>query len=334
MTNLTLTNAYFDAWIARDADAILATLGESGTYQDPSTGGPISGPALAGYVTGLWSVFPDLTFEIVSQSEDAAGNVAAQWIMRGTNHGSLNGLPPTGKSVELRGADFFTFQDGAIASVTGYFDSGVTPRQLGLNVVVQPIEIGPFKFGTSVSASTGSRSEPGAFSVTYLEARDGDAVDKVREGSRASIIDMMSAEGFIGATTATIGSRMVTVTAWADADAPRKVMRQGAHAEAATQDVLHPVVIRHPLSGRACLYVNPQFTTHIDGLSDAESKAILDMLYTHCLQPEFQCRVRWRAGDVTMWDNRATWHKAINDYHGHRRLMHRVTVEGCALNAA
>lgn len=103
------------------------------------------------------------------------------------------------------------------------------------------------------------------------------------------------------------------------------------NAEAATQDALHPVVIRHPLSGRRGLFVNPQFTTRIDGLEPAESDAILGVLHAHCQQPEFQARVRWRPGDVTMWDNRATWHKAINDYHGHRRFMHRVTVEGCAL---
>jgi len=106
------------------------------------------------------------------------------------------------------------------------------------------------------------------------------------------------------------------------------------NAEAATQDALHPVVIKHPLSGRTGLYVNPQFTTQIDGMSRAESDAILQMLYAHCQKPEYQARVRWRTGDVTMWDNRATWHKAINDYHGHRRYMHRVTVEGCALTAA
>lgn len=103
--------------------------------------------------------------------------------------------------------------------------------------------------------------------------------------------------------------------------------------EQATQDALHPIVIKHPLSGRKCLFVNPQFTTRIDGLTQTESDALLNGLYTHCQQPEFQCRVRWQAGDVTMWDNRATWHKAINDYHGHRRYMHRVTVEGCALTA-
>ena len=104
--------------------------------------------------------------------------------------------------------------------------------------------------------------------------------------------------------------------------------------ENATQDSLHPVVIKHPLSGRKALYVNPDFTTQIDGLHKDESDAILTFLYTHCQNADFQCRASWRKGDVTMWDNRATWHKAINDYHGHRRYMHRVTVEGCALEPA
>ena len=103
--------------------------------------------------------------------------------------------------------------------------------------------------------------------------------------------------------------------------------------EEATQDASHPVVIRHPLSGRRGLYVNPVFTTHIEGLAPEESAAVLEMLYRHCERPDFQCRVRWSPGDITIWDNRATWHKAINDYHGHRRLMHRVTVEGVALSA-
>jgi taurine dioxygenase len=103
------------------------------------------------------------------------------------------------------------------------------------------------------------------------------------------------------------------------------------NAELATQDALHPVVLTHPLSGRKALYVNPDFTTRIEGLKKPESDAILFFLYNHCKNADFQCRVSWRKGDVTMWDNRATWHKAINDYQGHRRYMHRVTVEGCAL---
>ena len=106
------------------------------------------------------------------------------------------------------------------------------------------------------------------------------------------------------------------------------------NSQAASQDALHPIVIEHPLSGRKGLFVNPQFTTHIEGLLKSESDAILNMLYLHCQKPEFQCRIRWQSSDVTLWDNRATWHKAINDYQGYRRYMHRVTIEGCALSPA
>ncbi|MEM6985009.1 MAG: TauD/TfdA family dioxygenase [Pseudomonadota bacterium] len=106
------------------------------------------------------------------------------------------------------------------------------------------------------------------------------------------------------------------------------------NADAATQKSRHPVAIKHPLSGRTCLYVNPVFTTGIDGLPEAESTALLEHLYAHCADPTYHCRVRWQAGDLTIWDNRATWHKAINDYDGQRREMHRITVAGCALESA
>jgi taurine dioxygenase len=106
------------------------------------------------------------------------------------------------------------------------------------------------------------------------------------------------------------------------------------NSELATQDALHPVVIRHPLSGREALYVNGDFTTHFDGWTAEDSQPLLDHLYAHSVQPEFTCRIRYRPGTIVIWDNRATWHKAINDYHGHRRLMHRITVEGPVLDAA
>lgn len=104
------------------------------------------------------------------------------------------------------------------------------------------------------------------------------------------------------------------------------------NSDAAQQDACHALVITHPLSGRRGLYVNPQFTVRVDGWSDAESGALLEFLYAHCTRPEFCCRVRWSVGDLTFWDNRATWHKAINDYHGQRREMRRITVEGVALS--
>lgn len=134
---------------------------------------------------------------------------------------------------------------------------------------------------------------------------------------------------FLDGLTAVHSSRHVFGVTTLDSEAA-KSGRLG-NAEAATQDARHPVVITHPLSERRGLFVNPVFTTHIEGLTVGESAAILNMLYEHCRQPEFQARVRWQAGDITMWDNRATWHKAINDYQGFRRLMHRITVDGVAL---
>ena len=63
-------------------------------------------------------------------------------------------------------------------------------------------------------------------------------------------------------------------------------------------------------------------------------KPLLEHLYRHAVRPEFTCRFRWRKNSIAFWDNRATWHYAANDYHGARRLMHRITVSGCALEAA
>jgi len=102
---------------------------------------------------------------------------------------------------------------------------------------------------------------------------------------------------------------------------------------AATQDAIHPVVIRHPLSARPALYVNGDFTVRFEGWTKAESQPLLDFLYNHARQNEFTCRFQWQKGSMAIWDNRATHHCAMNDYHGERRLMHRITIEGEALSA-
>jgi taurine dioxygenase len=91
---------------------------------------------------------------------------------------------------------------------------------------------------------------------------------------------------------------------------------------------IHPVVRTHPVTGRKILYVNPTFTAHLEGLPAAEADGVLAFLYQHQDQPEFQCRWRWQAGDVAMWDNRATHHYAIADYGDEARTIHRVTLEG------
>ena len=103
------------------------------------------------------------------------------------------------------------------------------------------------------------------------------------------------------------------------------------NSEKAKQDAIHPVVITHPQRGRKALFVNPTFTLGFDGWSDEESKPLLNYLYSHATKPEFTCRFKWEEGSIAFWDNRSTWHLAVNDYHGQRRLMHRITINGTRL---
>lgn len=98
--------------------------------------------------------------------------------------------------------------------------------------------------------------------------------------------------------------------------------------------VTHPVVIRHPLSGREALFVNPSFTVGFEGWSMLRSAPLLAQIYTHVLRSGRIATFRWAPGSVAIWDNRATWHNAKNDYRGQRREMHRITLDGCALDAA
>ena len=91
---------------------------------------------------------------------------------------------------------------------------------------------------------------------------------------------------------------------------------------------IHPIVTSHPLSKRPALYVNPSFTTKIEGLSKKESHAILELLFAHQFRPEFQVRFQWSVNAIALWDNRSAQHFAMWDYWPQPRQGHRVTIRG------
>ena len=119
----------------------------------------------------------------------------------------------------------------------------------------------------------------------------------------------------------------------AQSEYAKEVGDRYGNADAATQDAVHPIVLPHPETGRKGLYVNAAFTTGVVGMDEEEGKALLQKLYAHCLQPQFHYRFNWKPGSIAMWDNRSTWHWAMNDYHGMRREMHRITLRGVPLAA-
>ena len=90
----------------------------------------------------------------------------------------------------------------------------------------------------------------------------------------------------------------------------------------------HPVIRTHPVSGRKALYVNSLFTQRILGIPRGESDAMLDFLFAHVQNPQFQCRFQWEQHSIAFWDNRCTQHYAVWDYFPEVRSGYRVTVKG------
>jgi steroid delta-isomerase-like uncharacterized protein len=232
---LAVAHRYFDAWNRRDPDEIAGLFAEGGTYCDPASGGTLSGAAIAGYAGGLFGAFPDLAFEIVSAAPAGEGRVAAQWVMRGTNTGSLAGNPPTGGKVELPGADFIQVEGDRVRSVQGYFDQRAFAEQLGLQVIVQPRSVGPVSFGTSTYLQTGKRTKPGAFSLTALEVRSAEEGELVGQLTQRMIPELLQLPGFISFVGVVVGNRYLTISAWEDPESPRQLLKGGAHKEAMEQ---------------------------------------------------------------------------------------------------
>jgi len=127
------------------------------------------------------------------------------------------------------------------------------------------------------------------------------------------------------------GLRAVNTSALADISKTREDRLKdwaGDPVDKRDYEASHPVVRTHPETGRRALYVNVAHTARFDGWTEDESRGLLQFLFQWQVRPEFVCRFRWEVGSMAIWDNRCAQHNPVNDYHGYRRLLHRITLKG------
>ncbi len=140
------------------------------------------------------------------------------------------------------------------------------------------------------------------------------AYETLSDGMKALI------EGLVGVNSSAKPDAAVTRV--------HRIAERGSDEAMAALEAAHPIVRTHPETGRKALYVSRAHTVRIAGMTEAESAPILGYLFEQQIRPEFTCRFHWAPGSIAFWDNRAAQHNAVNDYHGHRRRLHRITLAG------
>jgi len=187
-------------------------------------------------------------------------------------------------------------------------------------------------FGVGWHTDNSFFEKPSLGSIVYAETvppQGGDtlfanqqvAFDALSDGMKASLRTLTAVHSAHDAYTSP------TALEKYDGDGPITYKR----SDIVSEQVEHPVIIKHPVTGGEALYVNPMFVSHFKGWTPEESKPLIDFLCAHAVREDFQCRFRWEKGSVAMWDNRIVQHAALNDYVEYERLLYRITVNGDAL---
>jgi len=185
-------------------------------------------------------------------------------------------------------------------------------------------------FGTGWHSDNSFFERPSAITVLYADKVPpvgGDTLFASMERSYAALSPIMRT--FVDSLSAVhSASEAYDPRTTGDAKYKGETAITYAYSDAIYEEVTHPVVRTHPVTGRKSLYVNPMFTQRIEGLGEAESRKLLELLHEHNARPDLTCRLRWEAGTLALWDNRIVQHYALDDYQAFERVMYRVTVKG------
>ena len=234
MSTTEIVDAYFDGWNAHEPAEVAALFASGGTYEDPTTEGPVGPEAVPGIVARLCELFPYLAFEPASSVAEGRRRVV-EWVLRGRNLVPIaEGVSPTGKWIALGGVDVFEVGDEGIESVRRYFDQRSFYEQIGMMVLVQPFVQGAAKFGYSMRVASENRHPPGAVALTWIQGADEQEKERIRAHSRQNVEDFLEEPGFVSIVTGFIGLRGFTVTAWED-EASLKRALAGHHVTAMKQ---------------------------------------------------------------------------------------------------
>jgi steroid delta-isomerase-like uncharacterized protein len=224
---------YFDSWNTREPARVVSALAHRGTYTDPTVmSPPLSELALEGHLRNFIDAVPDVSLEVADApviESQVSSRVAVSWVMRGTHSGRLNGMPPLGGSLSLRGVDLITIEHGQIRAVERHFDRQTMAEQLGFQTIVQPASDDVWQLGYSWRASSGSTAAPGAISITWTEVRSPEEAEQLEEVGSQFGAELTQVPGFISVVTGGVGSRLFTVAAWENADAIPLAMRNKLH---------------------------------------------------------------------------------------------------------
>lgn len=209
-------DAYYEAWNAHDASAVAQAFSSHGTYEDPTTEGPLPGSSVARVVAPLCAAFPDLAFHRGEEVADN-GRCVVEWSLRGHNLGALQeGINPTEQALKLHGVDVFEVEESGIRAVRRYFDQKAFVESFGLMAMIQPVEQGDAKYGYSMRVPSGNVKPPGIIALTWIAGANEGEKERIRAHARDNVKDFMSEPGFISIVTGFTGLRGFTVTAWED----------------------------------------------------------------------------------------------------------------------